>query len=383
MHRRAFLRLTGAVLATAAFPPVVRKALAIPASSRHRSIMDVEHVVILMQENRAFDHYFGTLPGVRGYGDRITIPLPGGRSVWEQQEDDGTTVLPYHLDSATGNAQRVLGTPHFWGDAHAAWNKGATGQWPAYKFPWSMGYYEEQEVAFQFALARAFTVCDAYFCSIHSSTNPNRLFMFTGTNDPAGAGGGPVITNDHDSIGPPAEGYLWTTYPERLEAAGISWKVYQVSPTTSATTPWPASGNTASRTSLGTPSPLVQKGLSTTLTSPTMDELRADVLADTLPEVSWIVAPTAYSEHAGPSSPSRAPGTNSRCSRRSPPIPPCGARRCCSSCSTRTTASSTMCRRRVLPRSTPMGRSPAPARSMTPPSATSTGTCTDRDRASR
>jgi phospholipase C len=132
MHRRAFLRLIGAVLATAAFPPVVRKALAIPASSRHRSIMDVEHVVILMQENRAFDHYFGTLPGVRGYGDRITIPLPGGRSVWEQQEDDGTTVLPYHLDSATGNAQRVLGTPHFWGDAHAAWNKGATGQWPAY-----------------------------------------------------------------------------------------------------------------------------------------------------------------------------------------------------------------------------------------------------------
>ena len=303
MHRRAFLRLTGAVLATAAFPPVVRKALAIPASSRHRSIMDVEHVVILMQENRAFDHYFGTLPGVRGFGDRITIPLPGGRSVWEQQENDGTTVLPYHLDSATGNAQRVLGTPHFWADAHGAWNKGATGRWPAYKFPWSMGHYGEQEVAFQFALARAFTVCDAYFCSIHSSTNPNRLFMFTGTNDPTGAGGGPVITNDHDSIGPPAEGYVWTTYPERLEAAGISWKVYQDLADNFSDNSLAGFRQYREPYFAGAASPLVQKGLSTTLTSPTMDELRADVLADTLPEVSWIIAPAAYSEHAGPSSP--------------------------------------------------------------------------------
>ena len=86
MHRRTFLRMTGAALAGAAFPPGIRKALAIPAASRRRSIRDVEHVVILMQENRSFDHYFGTLPGVRGFGDRVTIPLPGGRSVWEQQQ---------------------------------------------------------------------------------------------------------------------------------------------------------------------------------------------------------------------------------------------------------------------------------------------------------
>jgi len=303
MHRRTFLRLTGAALATAAFPPVIRKALAIPAASRHRSIMDVEHVVLLMQENRAFDHYFGTLPGVRGFGDRITIPLPGGRSVWEQQLADGTTVLPYRLDSAAGNAQRVLGTPHSWGDAQAAWNKGATGRWPAYKFAWSMGHYAEQELAFQFALARAFTVCDAYFCSVHSSTNPNRLFMFTGTNDPTGAGGGPAITNQNDSIGPPASGYRWTTYPERLEAAGISWKVYQDLADNFSDNSLAGFRQYREPFFSGAPSPLVQKGLSTTLTDATLDGLRADVLAGTLPQVSWVVAPAAYSEHASPSSP--------------------------------------------------------------------------------
>ena len=303
MHRRTFLRLTGASLAAAAFPPVIRKALAIPASSRSGSIMDVEHVVILMQENRSFDHYFGTLPGVRGFGDRITIPLPGGRSVWEQQLSDGTTVLPYRLDSAVGNAQRVFGTPHFWGDAHGAWNNGATGRWPQFKLPWSMGYYAEQELAFQFALARAFTVCDAYFCSVHSSTNPNRLFMFTGMNDPSGVGGGPAITNQNDSLGPPADGYRWTTYPERLEAAGVSWKVYQDLADNFSDNSLAGFRQYREPFFGGTPSPLVQKGLSTTLTNSTLDGLRADVIAGALPQVSWIVAPEAYSEHASPSSP--------------------------------------------------------------------------------
>jgi len=162
VSRRTFLRMTGAALAASAFPPSIERALAIPARSRRGSIMDVEHVVILMQENRSFDHYFGTMPGVRGFGDRITLPLPGGRSVWEQQNAGGTTVLPYRLDAEIGNAQRVLGTPHFWPDSQSAWNAGATGHWPEFKQPWSMGYYAEAELPFQFALARAFTVCDAY-----------------------------------------------------------------------------------------------------------------------------------------------------------------------------------------------------------------------------
>jgi len=303
LSRRTLLRAAGAGLALSAFPPSIQRALAIPARSKRGSIMDVEHVVILMQENRAFDHYFGTLAGVRGFGDRITIPLPGGRSVWQQQNADGITVLPYRLDAARGNAQRVNGTPHFWNDSHNAWNRGATGHWPEFKAPWSMGYYAEAELPFQFALARAFTLCDAYHCSVLGSTNPNRLFMFTGTNDPTGAGGGPAINNFNDTIGPPETGYTWTTFPERLEDAGISWKVYQDLADNFSDNSLAGFRQYRQPYADGTPSPLVEKGLSTTLTNQTLDGFRDDVLAGRLPQVSWIVGPAVYSEHPTPSSP--------------------------------------------------------------------------------
>jgi phospholipase C len=303
IDRRTFLSIGALAASTAVLPASIRTALAIPAHVRTGTIKDVEHVVILMQENRSFDHYFGTLPGVRGFGDRLTIPLPGGRSVWEQQTADRMTILPYRLDSTKGNAQRVTGTPHSWADAQGAWNNGATGVWPQFKQPQSMGYYGQQELAFQFALAQAFTICDAYHCAIHSSTNPNRLFLFTGTNDPLAAHGGPAITNHNEDLGPPEQGYTWTTYPERLEAAGISWKVYQ-----------DMADNFLDNSLAGfrqfreayydnPASPLVQKGLSTTLTNNNLEGLKQDVLAGSLPQVSYVVAPSTYSEHPSTSSP--------------------------------------------------------------------------------
>src|SRR5947208_699796 len=95
-ERRAFLQLAaGAALGAATLPPGVAKALALPANHATGTIADVEHVVILMQENRAFDHYFGTLRGVRGYGDPRPIELPGGQPVWRQPAKDGaSTVSP-------------------------------------------------------------------------------------------------------------------------------------------------------------------------------------------------------------------------------------------------------------------------------------------------
>ncbi len=303
LSRRSFLKAGGAALAASMFPPSIARALSIRAARRTGTIKDVEHVVVLMQENRAFDHYFGTLPGVRGFGDRITVPLPGGRSVWEQQLANGTTILPYHLDATLGNAQRVNGTPHSWPDAQNAWAKGSLGQWPRFKQPWSMGYYEEAEVPFQFALANAFTVCDAYHCSFHGGTNPNRLFMFTGMNDPFATGGGPAITNENDFLGPPEEGFTWTTYAERLEEAGISWKVYQDLADNFSDNSLAGFRQFREPFYAGTPSPLVQKGLATTLTNGNLDKLRDDVLGGSLPQVSWIVAPAGSSEHPGPSSP--------------------------------------------------------------------------------
>ena len=86
--RRDFL--AGAAAATAFAS--IRQALAIPARHRTGTIMDVKHVVILMQENRSFDHYFGTMRGVRGFGDRFPIPLESGKPVWFQS--DGTREIP-------------------------------------------------------------------------------------------------------------------------------------------------------------------------------------------------------------------------------------------------------------------------------------------------
>lgn len=203
--RRNFLRstaTTGIAAATlAAFPPSIRRALAIPANNVTGTIMDVEHIVILMQENRSFDHYFGTLMGVRGFGDRFTIPLPKGLSVWQQSDANGKPILPYHLDGSKGNAQRVKGTPHSWINGQDAWDGGRMYQWPRYKNTPSMSYYQQAELPFQFALANAFTVCDAYHCSMHTGTNSNRLFLFSGTNGPTGANVA-AVNNEWDDIGP-------------------------------------------------------------------------------------------------------------------------------------------------------------------------------------
>jgi phospholipase C len=82
--RRDFLKAVAAASAAGALPPAIAKALALPAARRTGTLADVEHVVILMQENRSFDHYYGTLRGVRGYGDPRPLLLRNGRSVFHQ-----------------------------------------------------------------------------------------------------------------------------------------------------------------------------------------------------------------------------------------------------------------------------------------------------------
>src|ERR1700751_3534415 len=96
LQRRGFTKLAartaGGGAAVPVVSPIIRRALALPASNVTGTISDVRPVVILMMENRSFDHYFGTLRGVRGFGDRHPIPLPDGRTVWQQS--DGTKIIP-------------------------------------------------------------------------------------------------------------------------------------------------------------------------------------------------------------------------------------------------------------------------------------------------
>jgi len=343
--RRRFLQTAAgsgfAAAALAAFPPSIRRALAIPANNATGTIKDVEHVVILMQENRSFNHYFGTLKGVRGFGDRFTIPLPNGRSVWQQQRANGGILTPYHLDGTANNAQRADGTPHSWGDSQDAWDGGRMARWAAHKTDTSMGYFKEQEIPFQFALANAFTLCDAYHCSMHTGTDANRAFHLTGTNGPT-AQGVAFVNNEWDWIdGRPESvdtGYTWKTYAERLEEAGVSWICYQNMPDewgdnmlgafrqfrrANIASGYPVSSGGAPNSpyaDTGQPLPYhaydpatdnagnpLYKGVANTLpgTRPDqyLDAFRRDIREGRLPQVAWMNAPSIYCEHPGPSSP--------------------------------------------------------------------------------
>lgn len=312
IDRRSLLLAAGA----SAFTPVLARALSIPADVRTGTVADVGHVVILMQENRSFDHYFGAMRGVRGFGDRFPIPVadaPGrvGGTCWVQANPKGpdrpSLIAPFALNTVEDfRLMRVEGTPHSWPDCQAAWDEGRMSAWPATKTEHSMGYFRPDDIPFQYALAEAFTVCDAYHCSIQTGTNSNRLFLWTGTNDPTGTRGGPSISNSHDALvgdGGHPDGYRWTTYPERLLEAGVSWRIYQ--DMADNFTDNPVAGFQTFRDShAGVPGSdprLAELGLSTRR----LDGLRDDVLAGALPQVSWIVAPAAASEHPGPSSPAQ------------------------------------------------------------------------------
>ncbi|MEP9359944.1 phospholipase C, phosphocholine-specific [Sphingomonas sp. KR3-1] len=304
--------------AAAALPASIARALAVPADRRTGTIRDVEHVVILMQENRGFDHYFGTLRGVRGFADRFPIPVAPGRDVWRQLDRrarGGPRIsAPFHLDTRRAfELMRMKGTPHGWPDAQQAWDKGRMAHWTEAKTERAMGHYRRADIAFQFALADAFTICDAYHCSIQTGTNTNRLFLWTGTNDPGGTRGGPSIDNSHDDF-PEGEGardsYRWTSYVERLQAAGIDWRIYQ--DMTDNFTDNPLAGfekfRAAHRRDPGHDPALLDRAL----TSRLPEQLRADVLAGKLPQVSYIIAPSADSEHPGPSSPAQGAAYTAR-----------------------------------------------------------------------
>src|SRR3989339_601643 len=175
-----------------------RAALAADPAVETGTIKDLKHIVILMQENRGFDHYFGTMKGVRGFGDRFPVPLESGKPVW-YQSNGAVEIAPFHLDPKKFNALLAPSTTHSFADSQAAWNQGKFGNWPKYKKDNSMGYYKREDIPFQFALAEAFTICDAYHCSITSGTDPNRIPFFSGSNFNPALGAQGINCTDTDA----------------------------------------------------------------------------------------------------------------------------------------------------------------------------------------
>lgn len=234
--RRDFLKkaalLAGAASMPGLIPASIQKAMAInPAPGS--TYMDAEHIVILMQENRSFDHVYGMLKGVRGYNDPRAIDLPNKNKVWLQSNMKGETYAPFRLDIKNTKTTWMSSLPHSWRNQVNARNDGKFDKWLDNKrngikeysnMPLTLGYNTREDIPFYYALADAFTVCDQNFCSALTGTNPNRLYFWTGTiREEQHEDSLAHVWNEDMDYGT----LKWTTFPERLEDAGISWKCYQ------------------------------------------------------------------------------------------------------------------------------------------------------------
>src|ERR1700710_1576719 len=112
--RREFIRkammLTGAA-GIATLPASIQKALAINPEVGS-TFLDAEHIVLLMQENRSFDHTFGMLRGVRGFNDPRALRLANENSVWLQTNKAGETYAPFRLDIKDTKITWMGSLPH-------------------------------------------------------------------------------------------------------------------------------------------------------------------------------------------------------------------------------------------------------------------------------
>ncbi|MBS1095056.1 phosphocholine-specific phospholipase C [Gluconobacter wancherniae] len=233
--RRNFLKYAlfgGASVAMEGLPGAIQRAYAI-APEPGTTYLDAEHIVVLMQENRSFDHMFGTLAGVRGFNDPRAIRQENGSSVFLQSNKSGETYAPWRLNIHDTKVTWMGSIPHSRDSQVDAWNEGHHDRWvdakqphqEAYKkYPLTMGYYTREDLPFYYALADAFTVCDQNYCSVMSSTTPNRLVFWTGTVRDKQINNSNVYMRNPEIL---EGGMTWTTFPERLEKVGVSWRFYQ------------------------------------------------------------------------------------------------------------------------------------------------------------
>lgn len=328
LSRRRFLTLAGATAGALAVPELVEKALSVEAAGG--SLADVKHIVMLMQENRSFDHYFGTMSGVRGFRDKDAIPGvfkqttigPKGKALLTVGGDSYLTPFELESNPPTVSGQTTNDITHDWGPQHLAWNNGAMDQWvvqhllndgtakfeidsgplglpePAQSTTpigiLTMGYYRETDhLDYYRALAQNFTICDGYHCSVLGPTDPNRLMWMSGSiGAHSGDKGGQIITtyvqNREQLVGT----LDWPTVPEALSEAGVSWKVYQ-DPTSNALFNVLDYFKNFAKPSTAAQIQNAAQGLAPVYPA----EFAADVQAGTLPAVSWILPPAPCCEH--------------------------------------------------------------------------------------
>jgi phospholipase C len=275
---------------------------------RTGTMADLRHIVIVMQENRSFDHILGTvaMPGVRGFGDKQVLTWQNGRTnYYEPNSRAEGYLLPYRADSTKYNAQNTSSR---------------------------MFYFEEEDVPFHHAIAKAWTVADHYHCALNTSTDPNRIMFWTGTNDPQGVlGGGPRINNNQNG----QFLFKWKTYPEVLQDAGVTWQMYvdnnrdtgwfgdfednllrdfaRYNPTTASPADFEPGQGLLARGAItnGYTNPPADQSNNSSNLDYVLRDFIADCAAGTLPQISWITSPAAWSEH-----PNNAPDNGAAYTRR-------------------------------------------------------------------
>jgi phospholipase C len=326
MERREFLQRAALLGAGAALGPwstlsaaagPIRPDPTSAAPPTPAELSQIEHVVILIQENRSYDHYFGAYRKGRGFDDH-----PRGQAGLFAQADPlragaspAGVLLPWHLDTRTMNAACTDDPSHAWSVQHASWNEGHNDRWVIAHSarradgpvgaPEVMGYYTRADLPLYYALADTFTLCDHYHAPALGPSDPNQHYAISATIDPAGVAGGPVVTDapNVNAIAPStiatnAAQYSWTTMPERLQAQGVSWKCYQP-PGALASTAADTPGLLVRYRQYSDPSSELYRNA---FLPRYPHDFVADVEAGTLPSVSWVAAAPNQDEH--PPSPS-------------------------------------------------------------------------------
>jgi phospholipase C len=283
----------------------VRKARSIdPAGS---DLGAIKHVVFLMQENRSFDHYFGSYKGVRGFDDHASTSLDAFAQPYAANTNRQPFgfQLPFRLNTGSGLGECTHDINHDWRTQQLSRDDGAMDAFVQAHTPinvdgptnglLTMGYHNRVDLPYHYALADAFTICDRYHCSIMGPTHPNRLMSISGSIDPQGTHGGPVLTTKIASEA--LFSAHWTTVPELLEDAGVSWKTY-TTPGEGYYPPNPDAGFGDAILPYFSQYKNPRSSLYKKAFLPTYPyDFAHDVRSGTLPSVSWIISPNGYDEH--------------------------------------------------------------------------------------
>eukprot|EP00918_Siedleckia_nematoides_P064146 GHVU01139496.1.p1 GENE.GHVU01139496.1~~GHVU01139496.1.p1 ORF type:complete len:622 (-),score=41.72 GHVU01139496.1:28-1893(-) len=273
------------------------------------SLADIEHVILFMQENRAFDHYFGSMAGVRGFSDpNVQVNPHSQPSVFFQDVNSTLTnssnyLLPWYLNYLGGDflnaTQCMIAGDNGWQSNHASLNGGLNDKWALNNTPWSWGHFRRSDLPIHFAIADAFTVGDMYQESVIASTSPNRVVWASGSINAPGSpqnasqGGNPYIDNneipgcDFENIN--CFPLSWKTVPEFYQASNVSWQVFQdVDNFDDNPLAWFSQYMQAANGSALSDRGMAFLGL---------EDFYARAANGTLPAVSYIIGPAELSEH--------------------------------------------------------------------------------------